>query len=237
MTPVLTREQARAFYDRFGARQDRQGFYEDKPLADLAEHGRFEQAEAVVEFGCGTGKFAAKLLEHRLPTDCTYRGFDLSPTMVGLASARLSRWADRAEARLTEGAPVLDLPSGSCDRFVSNYVLDLLGAEDIEALIAEAERLLRPGGLLCLVSLTHGRGVISRSVSWLWERVHRRWPARVGGCRPIALRDFVGPERWRIVHRAEFAPWGIASEILIAAPGPNAGARSAGSTPRSGAAD
>ena len=53
---TLDLEQARAFYDRFGARQDRQAFYEDA----------FERARGVPEFGCGTGRFAEVLVAERL---------------------------------------------------------------------------------------------------------------------------------------------------------------------------
>ena len=32
---MLSRDEAKAFYDRFGAKQDSQGFYEDRALEDL----------------------------------------------------------------------------------------------------------------------------------------------------------------------------------------------------------
>ena len=71
---MLTREKVRAFYDRFGALQDRQGFYEDIATRDLVTHANFEQARAVFEFGCGTGRFAADLLSHRLAENSSYMG-------------------------------------------------------------------------------------------------------------------------------------------------------------------
>ncbi|MEJ2728573.1 MAG: hypothetical protein P8185_08685 [Deltaproteobacteria bacterium] len=46
---VLTRSQARIFYDRFGKKQDTQAFYEDAALDDLIAH-----AERVFEFGCSS---------------------------------------------------------------------------------------------------------------------------------------------------------------------------------------
>ena len=42
------------------------------------------------------------------------------------------------------------------DRFVSNYVFDLLSGEDIHALLKEAHRVLVPDGYLCASSLTEG---------------------------------------------------------------------------------
>src|SRR5262245_12531739 len=148
---TLTRAEARAFYDRFGARQDSQGFYEDAALDVLVQHGDFENAAAVFELGCGTGRFAARLLAAHLPPTARYRGVDLSPTMVTLARERLRPWTGRADVEPSDGSP----PRGDAlwDRFVSTYVLDLLSPQDIAGTLAGASRLLRPGGLLCVVSL------------------------------------------------------------------------------------
>lgn len=50
----LTKEEVEKFYDRFGAKQDKQNHYEDAALADLLKHARFDVAHTVVEFGSGT---------------------------------------------------------------------------------------------------------------------------------------------------------------------------------------
>ena len=60
------RDNVRAFYDRFGGKQDWQRFYEDPALRDLICHGSFDEAHAVVEFGCGTGRLAEHLLRDYL---------------------------------------------------------------------------------------------------------------------------------------------------------------------------
>ena len=58
---ALTASEAEAYYNRFGKKQDSQGFYEDPALNDLIAHASFQDAQRVFEFGCGTGKFAARL--------------------------------------------------------------------------------------------------------------------------------------------------------------------------------
>ncbi len=217
MSRTLGYDRARAFYDRFGARQDAQGFYEDAPLDRLVAEGRFGTARAVVEMGCGTGRLAERLLQEVLPGDARYLGLDISPVMVRLASARLAPWRGRAEIRLTDGTMRLPTGDGWADRFVSTYVADLLSESDIRALISEAGRVLAPGGLLCLASLTHGRTWPSRAVSRLWSLVHRLAPERVGGCRPIRLSRFVTGPAWMTLHDSTLAPFAIPSEVLIAA--------------------
>ena len=137
--------------------------------------------------------------------------------MVALARARLRSYSDRAEVRLSDGAVTIGEPAGRFDRFVSTYVLDLLSRDSTAQLVSEAHRLLRPGGLLCLVSLTHGGSAFQKLVSGMWSRIHSFRPALVGGCRPIELLDFVSSPEWRVEFREVVSSFGLSSEVLVAA--------------------
>lgn len=214
--PVLSRDQARRVYDRIGARQDTQAFYEDRATAILVEHSHFGAAQRVFELGCGTGRFAQRLLSRQLPESARYRGVDLSPRMVALARERLAPFASRAEIVLSDGSPPTAEPTASCDRFVSNFVLDLLSEEDIAAVLREAHRMLQPEGLLCLSSLSTGRGLLSTLAARGWARVHAFRPALVGGCRPLDLLSWVPSQQWSIRHHAHLAPFGVPSEVVVA---------------------
>lgn len=68
---MLTHQQARAFYDRLGAKQDWQAFYELLATNNLSAHAGFDQTQSVFEFGCGTGAFAECLLSSHLPPHAT----------------------------------------------------------------------------------------------------------------------------------------------------------------------
>ncbi len=213
---TLSYQQARRTYDRIGSLQDSQRFYEDRATARVLLHGDFESAESVFEFGCGTGRFALRLLEKHLSDTARYRGLDISPTMVQLAQDRLSSYATRADVILTEGDPPTDEPAESCDRFVSNYVFDLLSHEDIRIVLREAHRMLRPGGLLCLAGLTSGTGVTSRIVAGVIGWIQPNCPALVGGCRPIELLPFLPESRWQLQHHFKVVAFALPSEIVVA---------------------
>jgi len=215
--PVLSHEQARRVYDRIGARQDTQAFYEDRATGILIQHGEFGAAHRVLEFGCGTGRFAARLLSQHLPADASYRALDLSPAMVDLARTRLAPFGARAEAMLTDGSPPTSEPAASRDRFVSNFVFDLLSEEDIVAVVGEAHRILVLGGLLCVSSLSSGSDPFSRFMSRAWSRVHRFRPALVGGCRPLELLHWLPPAQWQVRHHCKLTPFGVPSEVVVAA--------------------
>lgn len=215
---LFTRPQAQAFYDRFGSKQDAQAFYEDAALDDLIAHAAFEQAASVFELASGTGRFALRLLGRHLPATATYLGIDLSSTMIGLATQRIAPYADRAKVMQTDGAMQFPLPDHSVDRVVCVYLFDILPEDDIRQAIAEAHRVLKPGGKLCVASLTQGVTVASRIVSTLWSLAFRLHPALVGGCRPLRLDRFFDFANWSPDRRNVVVKFGVPTEVVVATP-------------------
>lgn len=215
---LLSRSEARAVYDRIGRRQDAQAFYEDPALDALVAHGAFDDAQSILEVGCGTGRFAERLLRIQCPPDARYVGRDLSPRMVAIARDRLAPFGERATVIQTDGSLEFDCPAGSADRVVATYLLDLLSTDDIRAVLADAHRVLGSAGRLCLAGLTWGERPIGRFVTRLWASVHAVRPKWVGGCRPLRMRRFVAGGAWTIQHREIVRAWGVPSEVLVAAP-------------------
>lgn len=213
---TLSHYQVKAFYDRLGKKQDWQSFYEDVATEALIRNGEFDRASAVFEFGCGTGRFAERLLERYLPPEARYVGVDISETMVALAKKRLARFGLRAEVHLTNGSPQLNFETGAFDRFVSNYVLDLLNVDDTRTVPIEAWRILSDDGLLELVSLTRGFTFISRIVERIWQEIYEIRPILLGGCRPICLRELVTGPNWSLRYSEKFSRFGVPSEVLVA---------------------
>ena len=216
MTDRFSREDARWFYDRFGAKQNAQGFYEDAALDALIEHGAFSLAHSVLEIGCGTGRLAARLLADHLPASAVYVGFDISETMAGLARQRLAPWSGRARVQVSGGDFDLAACGGPFDRVVATYVFDLMSVDDIATALAAARRATSKGGLLCACGLTRGTGLLSKATSNLWALVHSLKPSLVGGCRPLVLAELVPAAQWRIAHRQVVVSATVPSEVLVA---------------------
>lgn len=213
---TLSHREASRTYDRIGLLQDTQRFYEDPATSRLLQYGEFTSAESVFEFGCGTGRFARRLFEEYLPDTAHYRGVDVSPRMVQLTRSRIEPYASRAEAVLTDGEPPTGERAECCDRFVSNYVFDLLSHDDIRAALKEAQRMLRPHGLLCVSGISSGTGFFSRAVMGLVSRVQSLSPTLVGGCRPVDVLPFLSASAWQVRHHSKVVAFGIASEVLVA---------------------
>lgn len=233
---ALELSRVKQYYDRFGSKQDAQGFYEDTPIERLIEHAAFDRAANVFELGCGTGKFAHRLLDDHLPSHGTYVGVDVSDTMVRLATERLAPFGPRARVSRSEGGTQIPLSDESVERVVSLYVLDLLPDEEIAGFFREAHRALAPGGLLCCVSLGRGTGLGSKIVGGLWSAVYHAAPMLVGGCRPISFSRYFEDGRWEIRFRETLAPYGVPSEVFVATPVTPSATRPSMRPPRGGPA-
>jgi ubiquinone/menaquinone biosynthesis C-methylase UbiE len=207
----LSHADVETFYDAFGARQDGAGYYEDVTLAELTRFAKFESGTSIAEFGCGTGRFAAEMLR---VNNASYWGCDVSATMVQLSRTRMAEFGRRVTLWKSSGETKLPLQDESCDHFISTYVLDILSAQEIEAVLGEAKRILKPDGLLCLTGLTHGKGLFSKAWTALWNLRFDLNPKWVGGCRPVALTEFL--EAWDVVHHNVVTVRGISSEVAIA---------------------
>jgi SAM-dependent methyltransferase len=101
-------------------------------------------ARIVLDAGCGTGGFLAALSARRL----SVRGVGADVSLDALERAR-----GNGVGRLM-GASVVELPvgSGKVDLLVSNDVLQHLPEGADRRAVAEAYRVLRPGGFFCLRS-------------------------------------------------------------------------------------
>jgi len=98
------------------------------------------QAEALIEVGAGAGAGAA-ICRELLPARARQVVTDFSPAMIEIARERLP---DELPL-LVADAQALPFEAGSFDRLLAN--LSLMLVPDADRALAEAARVLRPGGL------------------------------------------------------------------------------------------
>jgi ubiquinone/menaquinone biosynthesis C-methylase UbiE len=215
---ALTHAQASRVYDHFGSWLDTQAFYEDRALDELVAHATFGEAASVAELGCGTGRFALRLLSDEFASTTSYVGMDVSQTMVEIAQRRLMPYQERVKLVHSDGTIHFPLPDHSVDRLVATYVFDILSKEDIHIALAEARRLLSADGKLCLVSLTEAKRLSSRLICGAWNALYRLHAPLVGGCRPIHLDSMFDEHAWMIDYHSVVIQFGVPSEVMIVSP-------------------
>ena len=118
----------------------------------------------LIDIGTGTGR----LLELLAPRIAQGLGIDASKQMLALARSRLAR-ADLAHCAVRQ-ADMYRLPLLDAGYDVALLHMVLHYAESPESVLAEAVRVLRPGGRLIVVDLApHDRADLA-------ERLAHRWP-------------------------------------------------------------
>ena len=159
-----------------------------------------------------------------MPQTARYKAVDVTPKMVALTRRRLSRFIEtghRSTGRIvdvvqSDGGPPTGELTASYDRFVSNFVLDILPEPAISALLAAAHQMLSADGLLCLAALSPGESRASRTAMRAWQSIYAIRPELLGGCRPLELLALLPTDQWQILHKETVQPFAIPLEIVVA---------------------
>lgn len=109
----------------------------DRRAALLSEHAGLAPGRRALELGCGTAVF----LERLAPSGARILGLDLSADLLARARLRLAGVANVHHVR--GNAEQLPCPDASMDAVYGSSVLHHL---DLQTALAEAFRVLRPGG-------------------------------------------------------------------------------------------
>jgi ubiquinone/menaquinone biosynthesis C-methylase UbiE len=175
------------------------------------ERAAITDGEAVLEVAVGTGLLFRDIL--RVNRGGRNVGIDLTEAMLARAREKAARHGRPGSYELSVGdAYALGFPDGSFDVLVNNYMFDLLPERDFAQVLGEFHRVLRPGGRLVMVNMTHGRGVFADVAEW----VFRKKPALMGGCRSVAVEPAVRTSGFADVRRELVTQLGYASEVLTA---------------------
>jgi len=116
-------------------------------LPDLAAFLRPIAAPRHLDIACGTGRFLGQMHE-TVPAVRLY-GLDLSPAYLEHAREQLAHIADLA--LIAENAEAMPFADGTFDTVSSVFLFHELPSDARRNVLAEAFRVLRPGGLLAIL--------------------------------------------------------------------------------------
>jgi arsenite methyltransferase len=148
--------------DRLGYPADRVAALPDRVVESFAgvgnpfSWGDLAPGERVVDLGSGAG-FDAVLAAQMVGLSGHVLGIDMTPAMIAKARANAALLG-LANVEFREGyLEALPVPDASVDVVISNGVVNL--CPDKAAVLAEAYRVLRPGGRLQLADIVVGTAV------------------------------------------------------------------------------
>jgi SAM-dependent methyltransferase len=142
-------------------------------LIPLREAG----VRTILELGCGTGNDAARLAREGFVVTAA----DVSAEAIGQAQARFGSMATFMVADMTRRLP---FPDGGFDAVMSNVAMHMFPDDVTRAVVAEVERVIRPGGLLVF----HVNALEDRPLRARWQPARELEP------------DYVAEESGQTMH-------------------------------------
>jgi ubiquinone/menaquinone biosynthesis C-methylase UbiE len=214
-------ERIRRLWDRAAPRYDKSmGFFE-RVLFQGGREWVCSKAEGeVLEIAVGTGRNFPYY-----PQDIRLKGIDISEEMLTLARARATELGRDFDLRLGD-AQALEFPDASFDTVVSTF--SLCSIPDDGKAVAEARRVLRPGGRVLLIEHVRSPLLPVRAVQRMLDPLTVRLEGDHQLREPL---DHLNAQKLE-VERLERLKWGIV-ERAVARKRPSGASRTARRVSRS----
>jgi demethylmenaquinone methyltransferase/2-methoxy-6-polyprenyl-1,4-benzoquinol methylase len=209
-------ESNKAFYDRISKAYDLIADHDEHLAREAGERSLGLLAgERVLELGFGTGNSIVNLA--RLVGDSgNVVGIDVSSGMLEVAQGKVDRegLGGRVELKIADAR---ELPYGpeTFDAVFASFTLELFPEDQIPDVLAEVDRVLRPGGRLGIVSMAQVKrddhpGLLERAYIWM----HRHFP-HIVDCRPIDVAQVVTAAGFEVVEQTDFSIWTMPVALVI----------------------
>jgi len=211
---LRSKREAQANYDRIARWYDlAEDFWERKlRSAGLRKLGASEE-ESILDVGIGTGHETVALAGS-VGESGRVVGIDLSRRMLRIARSRIEREGLKGRVDLLQCDAVrLPFKAETFDGIFMSFTLELFDTPEILLALNEIKQALRPGGRICVVSLSRSGG---RSLARdLYELVHDRFPIVIDCC-PIFVRRAMEEASFEVIDATQNSIWGLPVEIVLA---------------------
>jgi len=169
-------------WDRLASAYPRQVPWERVALAAAVDLAGLAPEETLVDLGTGTGELLAEVARRQRRPRIAI-GVDTSPAMLRHVPSLPSGW--RVMRASVEALP---LGAGSADVVTAAYLLHVLADDARANALAEARRVLRPGGrFVCVTPFAPRRGAARAGAAAL-DLAAAVAPGRLGGLRTLDPR-------------------------------------------------
>jgi ubiquinone/menaquinone biosynthesis C-methylase UbiE len=209
-----SKREAQANYDRIARWYDlAEGFWERKLRSTGLRKLGASEGEIILDAGIGTGHETV-FLAGSVGESGRVVGIDLSIRMLRIARSRIEREGLIGRVGLFQcDAAHLPFKAETFDGIFMSFTLELFDTPEIPIVLEEIMMVLRPGGRICVVSLSRSGG---RSLARdLYELGHDRFPIVVD-CRPIFVRRAMEEASFEVIDATQNLIWGLPVEIVLA---------------------
>ena len=183
---------------------------ESKAQKRAIEIAEVQNNTTILDVAVGTGRLFRKIVKQN-PDGINY-GIDISPGMLAKAKMKLSKEDNKIYSLEIGSAFDIRMDDGSVNILFNNYMFDLISFDQMDNVINEFARVLKPSGKLVLVNMTKaeqfGAGV--------YERICRISPPLIGGCRGVQMLDLLTKHGFKVITREYVQQMLFPSEVILA---------------------
>jgi demethylmenaquinone methyltransferase/2-methoxy-6-polyprenyl-1,4-benzoquinol methylase len=207
-----SRDETRSYYNKIAKIYDMMAESSEGPMCDIGlQLLAVQPGEHVLELGFGTGHAVVKLANSVGPTGKVF-GIDISDKMVELTQQLVAKQGLADRVQLSRGdAEHLDFADGSLDAVFTSFTLELFDTPDLPKVLGECRRVLKPGGRLGVVAVSHDSPPTTALKIYEWS--HKHFPNLVD-CRPIYVRNALEANGFTITQCEKRNMW-VPVEIVV----------------------
>ena len=183
---------------------------ESKAQKRAIEIAEVQNKTTILDVAVGTGRLFRKIVKQN--PDGTNYGIDISQGMLAKAKMKLSKEENKSYSLEIGSAFDIRMDDGSVDILFNNYMFDLILFDQMDNVINEFARVLKPGGKLVLVNMTK----TEQFGTGLYERIYRISPPLMGGCRGVQMFDLLTEHGFKLITREYVQQMLFPSEVILA---------------------
>ena len=208
-----TKAQAKKSYDRISHFYDFfAGGFESKYRNLALQQLNIETGEIVLEIGFGTGHCLMEIAKSVGKEGKVY-GVDISSGMLEVTKKRLEKAGLSDRVELFRGdARKMPYADNRFDSVFMSFTLELFDTPEIQNILKEIRRILKPNGKLGVASMSKegDKSLIMRLYEWAHKKI-----SNFVDCRPIYVEESLKEAGFTIAQRKKMRSMGLTIEIVL----------------------
>ncbi len=209
-----TKREAKANYDKLSRSYDVLAGFAEKKYKDVGLRKlNAKSGEKVLEIGYGTGQCIVPLAQSIGTLGKVY-GIDISEGMFRVAKNKTTKAGLSERVELICG-DATDLPyrENSMHAIYMSFTLELFDKPEIPVVLQQCQRVLCPGGRICVVVMALKKE--SNLMVMLYKWAHETFPRYID-CRPIYAQRIIEEAGFFIKDATEMSMFGLPVDIVLA---------------------
>jgi demethylmenaquinone methyltransferase/2-methoxy-6-polyprenyl-1,4-benzoquinol methylase len=209
---LQSKAETRSYYNKIANYYDLLAEHSEGPMREAGLHLLAPRPpEHILEIGPGTGHCLVELARAVGPSGRVF-GIDLSDKMVELASARVRENGLNDSVEITCGdVEQLPFSADALDAVFMSFTLELFDTPDIPRVLAECRRVLKPGGRIVVVAVSHeGKQSLALRV---YDWTHQHFPNLLD-CRPIYAKRALEKAGFNVLEVKHEQMW-VPVEVVL----------------------